>query len=100
MNKPGWITENVIPPDLDLPMQTQRTVPCATSSLQVLSSKKKIAIMPGYTRPTHQDIVSVPLDNGIQINVGVAYMEALTTSEKAFISTSLQFLNPQRAKFL
>ena len=70
------------------------------ATLQVLSSKKKIAIMPGYTRPTHQDIVSVPLDNGIQINVGVAYMEALTTSEKAFISTSLQFLNPQRAKFL
>ena len=65
------------------------------ATLQVLSSKKKIAIMPGYTRPTHQDIVSVPLDNGIQIKVGVAYMEALSSLEKAFISTSLQVLNPQ-----
>ena len=63
------------------------------AALQVLSSKKKIAIMPGYTRPTHQNLVSIPLDNGIQIKVGIAYSETLTTLEKAFITTSFHVLN-------
>ena len=61
-------------------------------TLQLMSSDRKLAMMPGYTRPTHQNLVSVPLENGIAIRVGVAYLETLSTLEKAFLSTSYQVL--------
>lgn len=63
--------------------------------LQLMSSRNKLAMMPGYTRPSHPDLVSIPLDNGIEIRVGVAYLETLTTLEKAFLSTSYQVLKSQ-----
>ena len=61
-------------------------------ALQLLSSKKKIAIMPGYTRMPHRNLVSIPLENGIQIRVGVAYTGTLTAMEKEFLSTTAQVL--------
>jgi hypothetical protein len=43
--------------------------------LQLVSSDSKIAIMPGYTRPAYYNLKSLLLNNGIQIRVGVAYLE-------------------------
>lgn len=51
----------------------------------LLSDPSLLAIMPGYTRPVHHDLVSVPFNSGIDICVGIAIIHTLTEKERAFI---------------
>ena len=60
--------------------------------LQLLSSPQKIAVMPGFTRPTQLNLVSVPLNDGCSIRLGIAYMDEMTILEKAFASTAYEVL--------
>ena len=52
--------------------------------------------MPSYTIPNHPDLVSVPLDDDVQILTGIAYYQEMTPLEKAFSSTAYQVLNTNR----
>ncbi|MCR5088503.1 MAG: LysR family transcriptional regulator [Oscillospiraceae bacterium] len=59
---------------------------------QLMASKTKLAMMPGYTRPSHSELASVPLENGIEVRVGIAYSNSLDPSEKAFLSCAVEML--------
>ena len=65
-------------------------------AFQMMTSDTKVAIMPSYTRPNHPDLVSVPLDDDIQILTGIAYYQEMTPLEKAFSSTAYQVLNTNK----
>ena len=65
-------------------------------AFQMMTSDTKVAIMPSYTIPNHPDLVSVPLDDDVQILTGIAYYQEMTPLEKAFSSTAYQVLNTNK----
>ena len=65
-------------------------------AFQLMATEAKVAIMPSYTIPNHPDLVSVPLDDDVQILTGIAYYQEMTPLEKAFSSTAYQVLNTNR----
>ena len=65
-------------------------------AFQLMTSDAKVAIMPSYTAPSHPDLVSVPLDDDVQILTGIAYYQEMTPLEKAFSSTAYKVLSDNR----
>ena len=61
--------------------------------MNLLSSDAHIAIMPGYTRPVHPDLISIPFHSGIQIEVGIAAHHMKSEREKAFLEAAKDVLN-------
>lgn len=60
--------------------------------MNLLSSDFHVAIMPGYTRPVHPDLVSIPFNSGISIDVGIAGRNIKSEREKAFLATASSVL--------
>ena len=40
--------------------------------------------MPGFCIPEHPKLQAIPLEDGVQIRVGLAYREAMSGMEEAF----------------
>lgn len=68
---------------LNCPLFSGGTVDNVIANL--LSDYSMLAIMPGYTRPVHPDLVSIPFNSGIHICLGIAMMKTLTERERVFI---------------
>ena len=52
--------------------------------IQLLSHSDAIAVVPGFCIPAHLRLRAVPLEDGVQIRMGLAYRQAMTGMEEAF----------------
>jgi len=52
--------------------------------IQILSHSDTIAIVPGFCIPEHPRLCAAPLEDGIRIRMGLAYRQALTSTEETF----------------
>ena len=60
--------------------------------LQLITSESSIAIMTGYTKPFHPDLTALPLNSGVEIPVGLAYIHPLSDLEQTFADLARRIL--------
>ena len=89
---PPWHMEQAreICASMQCPFGNGRNVDTITMNL--LSDENAFAIMPGYTRPEHPDLVSIPFLSDIRIPVGVASKRPLSAEESAFLENAAAVL--------
>ena len=65
--------------------------------IQLLSHNDVIAIVPGFCIPEHPRLRAVPLEDKVQIQMGLAYRQAMTRAEEAFALLAYEAANSQTA---
>ena len=52
--------------------------------IQLLSNSEAIAVVPGFCVPEHPRLRAIPLEDGVQIRMGLAYCRPMTHAEETF----------------
>jgi DNA-binding transcriptional LysR family regulator len=61
--------------------------------IQLLSHNDVIAIVPGFCIPEHPRLRAAPLEDKVQIQMGLAYRQAMTRAEEAFALLAYEAAN-------
>jgi len=65
--------------------------------IQLLSNGDAIAIIPGFCIPEHPRLRAIPLEDGVQIRMGLAYRRPMTHTEEAFALLARDHANGRTA---
>lgn len=72
----------------DISMRNGKRLDNAIAQMLVTN---EMVIVPGFARPEHSSLVSIPLDDNIQIQFVAAYLNSLTPAEEAFVRTAERY---------